>query len=196
MNSFVTVAAWPARIFSQNAGTLFELQNAALVGMWHAEQRVLLHTGLVFEDLRVAARVAVVDQRLRRAVGPPKVTACSAARSSCRVISPWSSHLVRNIQLERSHRCAPRRRTARRSSRCSGRSTVPCEVRLRHHRGRAFPRRAPSLPQEPEEGGTLLKDQRVFNQSSKERLYREFHVFLSGHWSENQFVTPLHMACL
>lgn len=87
MNSFVTVAAWPARIFSQNAGTLFELQNAALVGMWHAEQRVLLHTGLVFEDLRVAARVAVVDQRLRRAVGPPKVTACSAARSSRRVIS-------------------------------------------------------------------------------------------------------------
>ena len=68
MNSFVTVAAWPARIFSQNAGTLFELQNAALVGMWHAEQRVLLHTGLVFEDLRVAARVAVVDQRLRRDV--------------------------------------------------------------------------------------------------------------------------------
>ena len=89
MNSFVTVAAWPARIFSQNAGTLFELQNAALVGMWHAEQRVLLHTGLVFEDLRVAARVAVVDQRLRRAVGP-KVTACSAARSSRRVITARS----------------------------------------------------------------------------------------------------------
>ena len=58
----------------------------------------------------------------------------------CRVC-PW-----RPIQLERSHRCAPRRRTARRSSRCSGRSTVPCEVRLRHHRGRAFPRRAPSRP--------------------------------------------------
>ena len=39
----------------------------------------------------------------------------------------------------------------------------------------------------------LLKDQRVFNQSSKERLYREFQVFLRDHWSENQFVTPLHM---
>ena len=41
--------------------------------------------------------------------------------------------------------------------------------------------------------GTLLTDQRVFNQSSKETLYREFQVFLRDHWSENQFVTPLHI---
>ena len=78
MNSFVTVAAWPARIFSQNAGTLSSSCLRLLVAS-SAPHRV-------FEELRVAARVAVVDQRLRRAVGP-KVTACSAARSSRRVIS-------------------------------------------------------------------------------------------------------------
>ena len=51
---------------------------------------------------------------------------------------------------------------------------------------------AGSIPSRKRKKGTLLTDQRVFNQSSKERLYREFQVFLS-HWSENQFVTPLHM---
>ena len=93
----------------------------ALVGMWGMPNSEFCSTPCLRRT------PGGIDQRLRRAVGP-KVTACSAARSSRRVISrslvvtvsmsglplQADSHLVRNIQLERSHRCAPRRRTARR----------------------------------------------------------------------------------